>query len=45
MVTWSLGDKGYKGEGEMKYHKVPGLDNLLLVIILKRMGREEMQEH
>ena len=40
MITWFLVDTEYKSEGEIKYnHKVPGLDNLLSVILLKRMDR------
>lgn len=38
MVTWFLVDREYKGKEEIKY-KFPGLDNLLSVILLKRMGR------
>lgn len=40
MITWFLADTEYKGEGEIKYnHKVPGLDHLLSVILLKKMDR------
>lgn len=40
MVTWFLNNTGYNGKGGIKYNdRVSGLDNLLPVILLKRMSK------